>query len=187
MAAATALVLRLNNMTYWIMWAATNLVQNLGIIEEGMRTIAQPVTLLDTPDAPDLQLTRGAISIERLTHRYGLATGGIEDLSLTIEAGKKVGLVGPSGAGKSTLVKLLLRFYDAESGADPDRRPGHRDGPAGEPAPRHRHGPAGHRRCCTARSRENILYGRPDATEDEMVEAARKARGARLRREPGRQ
>ncbi|MCB4379345.1 ABC transporter ATP-binding protein, partial [Synechococcus sp. MU1644] len=115
-AAALTIALRLNNMTYWIMWAMTSLVQNLGIISEGMETIAQPVTLVDAPDAKPLELTRGEITLRRLTHHYGRGSGGLQEVSTVIQPGEKVGLVGRSGAGKSTLVKLLLRFYDAEDG-----------------------------------------------------------------------
>ena len=115
-AAASALVLRLNAMTGWIMWAVTGLFREIGVVREGMETIAQPIGLVDAPDAKPLQITDTTIEFRNVSHHYGRDSGGVNGLSLTIKAGEKVGLVGRSGAGKSTLVKLLLRFYDAEHG-----------------------------------------------------------------------
>lgn len=115
-AAASALVLRLNAMTGWIMWAVTGLFREIGVVREGMETIAQPIALVDAPDAKPLQITDTTIEFRNVSHHYGRDSGGVNGLSLTIKAGEKVGLVGRSGAGKSTLVKLLLRFYDAERG-----------------------------------------------------------------------
>jgi ATP-binding cassette subfamily B multidrug efflux pump len=115
-AAASALVLRLNAMTGWIMWAVTGLFREIGVVREGMETIAQPIALVDAPDAKPLQITDTTIEFRNVSHHYGRDSGGVNGLSLTIKAGEKVGLVGRSGAGKSTLVKLLLRFYDAEHG-----------------------------------------------------------------------
>ena len=109
-AAATALCLRLNAMTGWIMWALSSFFRNLGVIAEGMETIAQPITLVDAPDAQPLAPGPGKIEMQNLTHRYGRKTGGLSGIDLTIEPGQKIGLVGRSGAGKTTLVKLLLRF-----------------------------------------------------------------------------
>ena len=120
-AAAIALVLRLNNMTYWIMWATTNLFQNLGVVQEGMETIAQPITLTDAGAARPLRLGNGEVRLEGLRHHYGRDSGGLDGIDLTIRPGEKVGLVGRSGAGKSTLVKLLLRFYDAEQRSEERR------------------------------------------------------------------
>ena len=115
-AAAAALVLRLNAMTGWIMWAITSFFQEMGVVAEGMETIAQPVTLVDAAQAKDLKVPEAKIEINDVTHHYGRDSGGLDQLSLTIQPGEKVGLVGRSGAGKSTLFKLLLRFYDSESG-----------------------------------------------------------------------
>lgn len=115
-AAAAALVLRLNAMTGWIMWAITSFFQEMGVVAEGMETIAQPVTLVDAQGAKQLQVPEAKIEIHDVTHHYGRDSGGLDQLSLTIRPGEKIGLVGRSGAGKSTLFKLLLRFYDAESG-----------------------------------------------------------------------
>ncbi|HOZ31951.1 MAG TPA: ABC transporter ATP-binding protein, partial [Tabrizicola sp.] len=114
-AAAMALVLRINSMTYWIMWASTNLAQNLGTVAEGMETIAQPIGLVDTPQARPLDFRDGLLELKDVSHHYGRGFGGLKNVSLTIRPGEKIGVVGRSGAGKSTLVKLLLRFYDPES------------------------------------------------------------------------
>ncbi|WP_299770485.1 ABC transporter ATP-binding protein [uncultured Tateyamaria sp.] len=173
-AAALTIALRLNNMTYWIMWAMTSLVQNLGIISEGMETIAQPVTLVDAPDAKPLELTRGEITLRRLTHHYGRGSGGLQEVSTVIQPGEKVGLVGRSGAGKSTLVKLLLRFYDAEDGQiiiD-----GQDIAQVTQDSLRLNIGMVQQDSSLLHRSvRDNILYGRPNATEEEMRAAARQA------------
>ena len=173
-AAATALTLRLNAMTGWIMWAVSSFFRNLGVVAEGMETIAQPITLTDTPDAPELDFREGRIAFHGVTHHYGRGQGGLQDVSLTIAPGEKVGLVGRSGAGKSTLVKLLLRFHDPETGRievdGQDIR-----GVAQESLRRHI-GMVQQETALLHRSvRENTLYGRPDATEAEMIAAARRA------------
>lgn len=173
-AATTALVLRLNNMTYWIMWATTSLVQALGVVAEGMETIAQPISLVDKPDAKPLALHAGRIEIDALSHHYGRGSGGLRDVSLTIAPGEKVGLVGRSGAGKSTLVKLMLRFYDAEAGrilVD-----GQNIADVTQASLRAKIGMVQQDSSLLHRSvRDNILYGRPDASEAEMIEAAKRA------------
>jgi ATP-binding cassette subfamily B multidrug efflux pump len=173
-AAAAALVLRLNNMTYWIMWATTNLVQNLGVVAEGMQTIAQPVTLTDAPAAPALRLTDGRIEFHKVSHHYGQGSGGLDQISLTISPGEKIGIIGRSGAGKSTLVKLILRFYDPDGGAilidGQDIRGVRQD------SLRAQIGMVQQETALLHRSvRDNILYGRPDASEAEMLEAAARA------------
>ena len=173
-AAASALVLRLNAMTGWIMWAVSNFFQNLGVVSEGMETIAQPITLLDAPDAKPLAVTEGRIEMVALGHHYGREAGGLEKIELTVAPGEKVGLVGPSGAGKSTLVKLLLRFYDAEQGRilidGQDVRA------VTQSSLREAMGMVQQESALLHRSvRDNILYGRPEASEAEMVAAAEKA------------
>ncbi|MEL6957422.1 MAG: ABC transporter ATP-binding protein [Pseudomonadota bacterium] len=173
-AAAAALTLRLNAMTGWIMWAVTSLFRELGVVSEGMETIAQPITLLDAKDAPDLKVTAGGIEIEDLHHHYGRAQGGLEALNLSIPPGQKVGLVGRSGAGKSTLVKLLLRFYDAEGGSI--SVDGQNISAVTQDSLRMAIGMVQQDSSLLHRSvRENILYGRPDATEAEMIAAAKQA------------
>jgi len=173
-AVATALTLRLNGMSGWIMFAISNLFRNLGVIVEGMGTIAQPVTLTDAADAKPLQPGPGKIEIVDLSHHYGKKQGGLDKISLTINPGEKVGLVGRSGAGKTTLVKLLLRFYDAEGGKiliDGQDIAG-----VTQDSLRLRIGMVQQDSSLLHRSvRENILYGNPSATEDEMFAAAKKA------------
>lgn len=170
-AAATTLTLRLNAMTGWIMWALTSFFQELGVVAEGMETIAQPITLVDAPDAQPLDMSDGKIELQDLTHHYGRDSGGLEAISIAIRPGEKVGLVGRSGAGKSTLVKLLLRFYDPESGRI------HIDGQdiaqVTQDSLRLNIGMVQQDSSLLHRSvRDNILYGRPDATEQQMIEAA---------------
>ena len=173
-AAATALVLRLNAMTGWIMWALTSFFRELGIVAEGMQTIAQPVDLVDAKKAQDLALTQGKIEVQNLTHHYGRDRGGLENISLTIAPGEKIGLVGRSGAGKSTLVKLLLRFYDAEQGRI--LIDGQDISKVTQDSLRLQIGMVQQDSSLLHRSvRDNILYGRPDASDADMFAAADKA------------
>ena len=173
-AAAMTLVLRLNNMTYWIMWATTNLVQNLGTVQEGMQTITQPISLIDQSDAAELAFSSGRIHIDGVSHHYGRGSGGLQNISLTVHPGEKIGVVGRSGAGKSTLVKLMLRFYDAEAGRilidgqDITR--------VTQDSLRRQIGMVQQDSSLLHRSvRDNILYGRPEATEAQMIAAAKQA------------
>jgi len=173
-AAATALALRLNAMTGWIMWALTSFFRQLGVVAEGMETIAQPIDLTDRPDAEPLRLTEGRIEVQAVSHHYGRGAGGLDRVSLTVSPGEKVGLVGRSGAGKSTLVKLLLRFYDVESGRILIDGQDIRD--VTQDSLRDHVGMVQQDSALLHRSvRDNILYGRPDATEEEMIAAARQA------------
>ncbi|WP_319545782.1 ABC transporter ATP-binding protein [Ruegeria conchae] len=173
-AAATALTLRLNAMTGWIMWALTSFFRELGIVAEGMQTIAQPIDLLDEPDAKSLRLGNGQIEIRDLSHHYGRETGGLDHVNLTIRPGEKIGLIGRSGAGKSTLVKLLLRFYDVEKGAI--LIDGQDISKVTQDSLRSHIGMVQQDSALLHRSvRANILYGRPDATEEQMVAAAKQA------------
>ncbi|WP_170430718.1 ABC transporter ATP-binding protein [Ruegeria arenilitoris] len=173
-AAATALTLRLNAMTGWIMWALTSFFRQLGVVAEGMQTIAQPIDLLDKPGAKPLRLTNGQIDIRDLSHHYGRKTGGLDHINLTIHPSEKIGLIGRSGAGKSTLVKLLLRFYDVEQGAilidDQNIASVTQD------SLRSKIGMVQQDSALLHRSvRDNILYGRPEATEEQMIAAAKQA------------
>ncbi len=173
-AAAAALTLRLNAMTGWIMWAISDLFRALGIVAEGMETIAQPIALVDAPNAKPLSVDRGGIELRNLSHHYGRRSGGLDTVSLSIKPGEKIGLVGRSGAGKSTLVKLLLRFYDPENGAieidGQDITSVTQDSLRSAIAMVQQDSSLLHRSV-----RDNILYGRPDATENEVATAAQKA------------
>lgn len=173
-AAATALTLRLNAMTGWIMWALTSFFRQLGVVAEGMETIAQPITLTDNPDAKPLNMQSGKIEIQSLSHHYGRDFGGLDAISITIQPGEKIGLVGRSGAGKSTLVKLLLRFYDPEGGRI--LIDGQDIVQIKQDSLRDNIGMVQQDSALLHRSvRENILYGRPDASEAQIIAAAKKA------------
>ena len=173
-AVATALTLRMNGMSGWIMWAVSNFYRNLGVVAEGMKTIAQPVMLLDGPDAKPLVIADGALELRDLSHHYGKEAGGLDHINLNIAAGQKVGLVGQSGAGKSTLVKLILRFYDVEQGAIVID--GQVIGEVTQDSLRSAIGMVQQDSSLLHRSvRENIIYGDPTATEDQIIAAAKKA------------
>jgi ATP-binding cassette subfamily B multidrug efflux pump len=168
------LTLRLNAMTGWIMWALTSFFRQLGVVAEGMETIAQPIDLVDDATAKPLQLSDGKVEIDALSHHYGRGSGGLDEISLTINPGEKIGLIGRSGAGKSTLVKLLLRFYDVESGRilidGQDIAKVTQDSLRDEIGMVQQDSSLLHRSV-----RDNLLYGRPDATEEMMLSAAKKA------------
>ncbi len=173
-AAATALTLRLNAMTGWIMWALTTFFRSLGIVAEGMETIAQPINLVDRIGAKPLELRNAQIDLIKLTHHYGRPSGGLEAVDLSIMPGEKIGLVGKSGAGKSTLVKLLLRFYDPESGRI--EIDGQDIGGVQQDSLRSVIGMVQQDNSLLHRSvRDNIAYGRPDATEAEIIQASKRA------------
>ncbi len=173
-AASTALVLRLNAMTGWIMWALTSFFQELGVVAEGMETIAQPIDLVDAPGAAPLNLTQGKITVDSVSHHYGRDSGGLDKVRMTIQPGEKIGLIGRSGAGKSTLVKLLLRFYDPEQGRI--LIDGQDIGQVTQDSLRLNIGMVQQDSSLLHRSvRDNLLYGNPNATEDEMIAAAKQA------------
>jgi len=173
-ALAVGLVIRLVDMSGWIMWVLTSIFENIGTVQEGMETIAQPHGVVDRPDAPRLQARRGEIAYEHVTFHYGKGQGVIEDLSLTLRPGEKVGLVGRSGAGKSTLVNLLLRFYDLEGGRI--LIDGQDIAQVTQESLRAQIGMVTQDTSLLHRSiRDNILYGDPSADEEAARAAARKA------------
>ncbi|PZQ49851.1 MAG: multidrug ABC transporter ATP-binding protein [Rhodovulum sulfidophilum] len=173
-AAATALTLRLNSMTYWIMFVLAGLFREIGVIREGMGTIAQPIALTDAPEAVEIRVTGGEIVFDAVSHHYGRGAGGLDRVTLAICPGEKVGLVGRSGAGKSTLVNLALRFFDPEGGAV--RIDGQDIAGVTQESLRRRIGMVTQDASLLHRSvRDNILYGRPEASEAEMIAAARRA------------
>jgi ATP-binding cassette subfamily B multidrug efflux pump len=173
-AAASALVIRFNGMSGWIMWAFTTFFRELGVVGEGLETLAAPVKLLDAPNAEPLKITKATVEFNNLTHHYGRETGGLDNLTLRVEAGQKVGLVGRSGAGKSTLFKLLLRFYDAESGQI--LIDGQDISEVTQDSLRHEIGMVQQESSLLHRSiRENILYGREGASDTDMIAAAQQA------------
>jgi ATP-binding cassette subfamily B multidrug efflux pump len=174
-AAATAMALRLQGMSHWIMWEMTSLFENIGTVQDGMKTLSRPRTVLDAPDAIALAVPRGEVRFEHASFRY--SDGGrrvIDDLTLTVTPGEKIGLVGRSGAGKSTLVNLLLRFHDLESGrilidgqdiahVTQDSLRAHIGMVTQDTSLMHRS------------VADNIAYGRPDASEEAIRAAARRA------------
>nr|WP_295469876.1 ABC transporter ATP-binding protein [Mesorhizobium sp.] len=173
-AVAMALVLRLWGMSQWIMWEVSALFENIGTVQDGITSIALPRLVEDGPDAKDIVVSRGDLVFEDVRFHYGKKRGVIEGLTLTVKAGEKIGVVGRSGAGKSTLVNLLLRFYDIEGGRiliDGQDIAG-----VTQDSLRANIGVVTQDTSLLHRSvRENITYGRPDATEEMMLEAARKA------------
>jgi ATP-binding cassette subfamily B multidrug efflux pump len=174
-AVATGLAIRITTMSGWIMWTSIGIFDNVGQVQEGMRTIARPQSLVDADGATELVARKGEIRFEKVRFHYGRKGGVIDDLSFTIAPGEKVGLVGRSGAGKSTLVNLLLRFYDVESGRiliDGQDVAG-----VTQDSLRRQVGMVTQDTSLLHRSiADNILYGRPDAPREAMVAAAQRAR-----------
>jgi ATP-binding cassette subfamily B multidrug efflux pump len=173
-AVAIALVMRIRSMSDWILWEVASLFENIGTVEDGMNTIAQPLAITDGDGARDLEVSRGEIRFEHLQFHYGRTSKVIEDLSLVIRPGEKVGIVGRSGAGKSTLVNLLLRFYDLEGGRI--LIDGQDIARVRQESLRRNIGMVTQDTSLLHRSiRDNIRYGRPDADEAQIVEASRRA------------
>lgn len=173
-AVSVGLALRVSNMSMWIMWEVTHLSENIGTTADGMATISQPRTVVDVEDAKELALGEAGISYRNIRFNYGRDGGIIDDLSLDVKPGERIGLVGRSGAGKSTLVNLLLRFYDLEGGSiiiD-----GQDISKVSQESLRQSIGVVTQDTSLLHRTvRDNILYGKPDAREEEVIEAARKA------------
>jgi ATP-binding cassette subfamily B multidrug efflux pump len=158
----------------WVAMRITEIFENIGVVQEGMMTIARPIALIDRPDARALTVTRGEIKFEDVRFGYGRETGLIDGLSLKVEPGERIGLVGRSGAGKSTLVNLLLRFFDLEDGRI--LIDGQDIARATQESLRAQISVVTQDTSLLHRSiRDNIRYGRPDATEAEIVAAARLA------------
>jgi ATP-binding cassette subfamily B multidrug efflux pump len=184
-AAATAMALRLQGMSHWIMWETTSLFESVGTVQDGINTLSRPRVIVDKPDAAALDVPRGEVRFETSAFSYGKGPPVIDGLTLTVRPGEKIGLIGRSGAGKSTLVNLLLRFYDLDGGPHPDRRPGHFRRDAGQPARPHRHGDARHLAAAPLGARQHHLQPpRRQRRGDAHGRAAR--RGRRLHRIPDR-
>ncbi|PWJ16521.1 ABC transporter ATP-binding protein [Jannaschia seohaensis] len=173
-AAAGAISFRLSQMTGWVSFTLMALYANVGEVEDGMHTLAHLHALTDAPDAHDLPRLDGAIRLEDVTFTYGRDEGGISGFDLTVAPGEKIGVVGASGAGKSTLVALLLRLYDPEEGRI--TVDGHDLREVTQDSLRRQIGMVTQETAMFNRSaRDNILYGRPDASEEEIIDAARRA------------
>ncbi|MGC0882563.1 ABC transporter ATP-binding protein [Pantoea agglomerans] len=174
-ALATGLVIRLVNMSGWIMWVVNGIFENIGTVQDGLKTIAQPLSVQDAPQAKQLKVTRGNIRFEDVRFDYGGGRQVINGFNLDIKPGEKIGLIGPSGAGKSTLVNLLLRLYDLNAGRividDQDIAA------VTQESLRSQIGMITQDTSLLHRSiRENLLYGRPDASEEELQLAIHRAR-----------
>ena len=167
---AVSLSLRLNGMSQWIMWEISSLFENIGTVADGITTLSKPTEIQDIDNAKALEVSHGAIDFNHVSFHYGENSGVIEQLDLKIKSGEKVGLVGRSGAGKSTLVNLLMRFYDVEKGTieidGQDIKHVQQD------SLRANIGMVTQDTSLLHRSiRENILYGKPDASEEELQSA----------------
>lgn len=173
-AIAVSLALRINGMSKWVMWEIGSLFENIGTIIDGMSTLAKPIAIEDKPNAPNLEVHSGEIQIRNISFHYGEQKGVIDNLNLTIKAGEKVGLVGRSGAGKSTLVNLLLRFHDVEQGQIFIDNQNIAD--VTQDSLRTQIGMVTQDTSLLHRSiRDNILYGKPDATDEDMLKACKLA------------
>ncbi|WP_139312368.1 ABC transporter ATP-binding protein [Chromohalobacter japonicus] len=173
-AVALGLVMRLWGMSQWIMWEVSALFENIGTVQDGMATLSLPRQIEDRQDAPPLHVEKGEIVFDRIRFHYGKGSGVIDELSLAIQSGEKIGLIGPSGAGKSTLVNLLLRFYELEGGAI--RIDGQNIAEVTQESLRAQIGMVTQDTSLLHRSvRDNLLYGRPDATDEMAWKAARGA------------
>ncbi|MCG9725171.1 ABC transporter ATP-binding protein [Vibrio brasiliensis] len=174
-AIAIALALRINGMSMWIMWEVGALFENMGTVVDGMKTMAKPIDIEDKPDAKPLTVSQGGIEFDDVSFHYGdKEKGVISNLNLNIKPGEKVGLVGRSGAGKSTLVNLLLRFHDVESGKI--KIDGQVISDVTQDSLRSKIGMVTQDTSLLHRSiRDNILYGNPDATEQDLLKATKQA------------
>ena len=173
-AAVTAMALRLNGISHWVMWELTSLYEHIGTAQDGVNTLSIAHQITDTTDAKPLQVTAGKVEFDQVDFSYGVHKTVLKGLNLNINAGEKVGLVGRSGAGKSTIVNLLLRFYDVEHGRvlvdDQDVKL------VTQNSLRSQIGMVTQDTSLLHRSvRDNILYGRPHATDTEMIDAAKRA------------
>jgi len=177
-AIAVSLSLRLNGMSQWIMWEVSSLFENIGTVQDGIDTLAMPASIKDIPNAKSLTVQGGAISFEKVNFAYtgknNNTIGVFHELDMAIKAGEKIGLVGRSGAGKSTLVNLLLRFYDLQSGQIKIDGQGIQN--VSQESLRGNISMVTQDTSLMHRSvRDNIMYGRTNASEAQMIAAAKQA------------
>ena len=176
-ATATAMALRVNGLSQYIMWESARLFENIGTVNDGMATLSKPHTILDKPQALPLKVTRGEIKFEHVDFSYEAGKPLLNGFNLNIKPGEKVGLIGRSGAGKSTIVNLLLRFYEPQSGTI--SIDGQNVDSVTQESLRAQIGLVTQDTSLLHRSvRDNIIYGRPDATDAEMISAAERAEAA---------
>ena len=173
-ATSTALALRIKGLSQWIMWEFARLFENLGTVQDGMGTLSKPHSVVDKTDAKPLAVTKGEIKFDHVDFAYDPRKPLLKKFDLTIKPGEKVGLVGRSGAGKSTLTNLLLRFYDIQNGSITIDGQNVRD--ITQESLRSQIGLVTQDTSLLHRSvRENLMYGRPNATEEEMLKAVEQA------------
>ena len=173
-ATATAMALRVNGLSQYIMWESARLFENIGTVSDGMATLSKPQTILDKPNALPLKVSQGEIKFKHVDFSYEAGKPLLNGFNLTIRPGEKVGLIGRSGAGKSTIVNLLLRFYEPQSGTI--SIDGQNVDSVTQESLRAQIGLVTQDTSLLHRSvRDNIIYGRPDATEAEMISAAERA------------
>jgi ATP-binding cassette subfamily B multidrug efflux pump len=173
-AMALPLAWQLTNMAGWVAYSVTGIFENVGVVQEGMLTIARPIALIDRSDAAELAVSRGEIRFVDVRFGYGRAAGVIDGLTLTVAPGEKIGLIGRSGAGKSTLVNLLLRFFDLEDGRI--LIDGQDIASVTQESLRAQISMVTQDTSLLHRSiRDNIRYGRPQASDAEIVAATRLA------------
>lgn len=176
-ATATAMALRVNGLSRWIMWESARLFENIGTVNDGMATLTKPHTIVDKPNCPELQVKQGEIKFNDVTFAYDPTKPLLNHFNLTIKPGEKVGLIGRSGAGKSTIVNLLLRFYEAQQGTITIDGQNVLD--VQQESLRSQIGLVTQDTSLLHRSvRDNIIYGRPNATDEEMKWAAERAEAA---------
>ena len=173
-AIAMSAALRLNGMSQWIMWEVASLFENIGTVQDGMNTLSRKQDIVDDAKAENITIQRGAIEFSHVSFHYGKGSGVIDDFSLSIKPGEKVGLIGRSGAGKSTLVNLLLRFHDVEAGKI--TIDGQNVTTVTQDSLRAAIGMVAQDTSLLHRSvKDNILYGKPDASEADIIAAAEQA------------
>jgi len=175
-AAATAMAMRLNGISHWVMWEMASLFEHIGTVQDGLATLSKPQTVVDANGATALTVPHGEVRFEKLHFAYPNGKVVVDGLDLTIKPGEKIGLVGRSGAGKSTLVNLLLRLHDLPEGGGRILIDGQDIAHVTQDSLRRHIGMVTQDTSLLHRSvAENILYGRPDATREELTRAAERA------------
>lgn len=173
-AATTAMALRLNGFAQWIMWEISSLFENIGTVQDGINTLTKPQLIEDNPNATTLKVTQSRVQFDNVSFAYSPDKPILSHLNLDIQAGEKIGLVGRSGAGKSTLINLLLHFYEPQQGQI--LIDGQDISQVTQDSLRAQIGMVTQDTSLLHRSvRENILYGKPDASEAELIAAAQQA------------
>ena len=174
-AVSAALTMRLQSMSQWFIWELARLFEAIGTTQDGINTLANPVSIIDASDSQKLVVSEGAVEFNDVSFHYGKDSGVIDNFTLSIQAGERIGLIGRSGAGKSTLVNLLLRFYDLETGTI--KIDGHDIAKVQQESLRQQIAMVSQDTSLLHRTvRENIAYAKPNATESEILQAAKLAK-----------